>query len=139
MVKVEIEAPKEQGRCPLRMRLHVELVERLKVHCKEIDCKNSVPKSMAAVQVVELEVDRLGIDSCQKVLLSKEHGHEKWPCEIDKHLHVVRFDSCCCMIRLRNQNLARSVVVVVVAVDRRGTLVAAHAMMIEEYAAEKVF
>lgn len=57
-VKVEIEAPKEQGRCPLKMRLHVERVEQLIVHCMGTDCKSFVPKSMAAVQAVELEVDR---------------------------------------------------------------------------------
>ena len=82
---------------------------------------------MIAVQAVELEVDKSDIDSCQKALLSKERERA-----IDRHLHVVvRFDSCCCMIRLRNQNLAHSVV------DRKEIL-AAHAMMTEAYVVEKV-
>jgi len=130
-VKVEIAVPKEQGRCPLKMRLHVERAERWTVHCKGTGCKSFVPKSMAAAQAAELEVDRLGIDSCLKVLLSKEHGHEMWPCAMNRHLHVVLFDSCCRMIRLRIQNLARSVV------DRREILVA-HAKTTEAYAGEMV-
>ena len=110
----------------------MEGVERWIVHCKGIGCKSFVPKSMIAVQAVELEVDKSDIDSCQKALLSKEREGEKWPCAIDRHLHVVvRFDSCCCMIRLRNQNLAHSVV------DRKEIL-AAHAMMTEAYVVEKV-
>jgi hypothetical protein len=110
----------------------VERVERWTVHCKGTDCKSFVPKSMVAAQAAELVADKLGIDSCQKTLLSKEREREKWPCEIDRHLHVVRFDSCCCMIRLRIQNLAHSVVV-----DRKEIL-AAHAKTTEAYAAETV-
>ena len=67
------------------------------------------------------------------MLLSKEREREKWPCAIDRHLHVVRFDSCCCMIRFRNQTLARSVV------GRMEILAAAaHAKRTEECVAETV-
>jgi hypothetical protein len=114
------------------MRLHVEQAERLIVHYKGTGRKSFVPKSMAAAQAAELEVDRSGIDSCLKALLSKERGREMWPCAIDRHLRVVRFDSCCRMIRLRTPNLARSVV------DRKEILVAAHAKTTEAYVAEMV-
>lgn len=57
-VKVEIVAPKEQGRCPLRMRLHVERVELWTVHCKGTGCRSFVPKSMVAGQAAESEVGR---------------------------------------------------------------------------------
>jgi hypothetical protein len=113
----------------------VEQAERWIVHRKGTDCKSFVPKSMAAAQAAELEVDRSGIESCLKALLSKERGREMWPCAIDRHLRVVRFDSCCRMIRIRIQNLAHSVVVVV---DRKEILVAAHAKTTEAYVAEMV-
>jgi len=129
--EAEIAAPKELGRWPSKMRLHVEWAERRTVHRKGTGCKSFASKSMAAAQAAELEADRSGIGSCRKVLLSKEHGHETWPCGFDRHLYAVRSDSCCRMIRLRTQNRSRSVV------DRKGILVA-HAKTTAGYVAETV-
>jgi len=99
-------APRVQGRCPLRMKLHADQAECWAIRHMDTGHMSLAAKNTAADRAAGLGVDKWSIGS-SKVLLSKEREHGKWPCEIGRHLREEQFDSCCCMSRLRNQTLER--------------------------------